>query len=251
MTGSSHSTAELVNNLFITVSILEAKDIMVRSIALPVLGAGYQGIDDSYMMNLLLESAIKHFSRSASIERILFVEKNSQRAEALDQAMNTVLKRSKVVLPINSMVAGVKKEILEKIKHLKEDCRISNGIIAEMQEIIMKDNLKSVDLGVVGRKLVEAIAQEMIPDKHIVLYQKIQSLHYMGVSEWVLSYMHVLRILGNEAVHKIDCENRFPKQLDESDLLMCLFAIQRIIDFWGTYCKHQQDYCNKRMMQIN
>jgi len=69
------------------------------------------------------------------------------------------------------------------------------------------------------------------------LMSKIESLKSQGVSQWIMSYMHTIRIFGNEAVHDKVQANRNPKSVDEKDLEIGMYCMIRIIDFYLSFRK--------------
>jgi hypothetical protein len=48
----------------------------------------------------------------------------------------------------------------------------------------------------------------------------------------VISYLHTLRVIGNEVVHIRDHGDRLPGALEDYDIAMCLLSIQRVVQFW-------------------
>jgi hypothetical protein len=47
----------------------------------------------------------------------------------------------------------------------------------------------------------------------------------------------MLRIFGNEAVHDKKDKNITPEYIDVNDLTVCLFCLQRILNFYINYKK--------------
>jgi isopropylmalate/homocitrate/citramalate synthase len=64
------------------------------------------------------------------------------------------------------------------------------------------------------------------------LIKKIESLSTIGVSQWILSYFHTIRIFGNEAVHSKDFKNRIPEFVDDKDLEIGMYCMLKIIEFY-------------------
>jgi hypothetical protein len=62
-------------------------------------------------------------------------------------------------------------------------------------------------------------------------FETMQGLRKRQVAEWVISYLNLLHAFGNEAAHH-KTQNTHPPEIDGHDLAMCLFAIQRVLDFW-------------------
>jgi hypothetical protein len=67
-------------------------------------------------------------------------------------------------------------------------------------------------------------------------YKALKSKH---VAEWIISYLNLLRTIGNETAHepmdRRESQSRRPPKLDRGDLALCLFAIQIVLDFWADW----------------
>ena len=62
---------------------------------------------------------------------------------------------------------------------------------------------------------------------------KIDELSNRGVAGWIRSYMHVLRMLGNESAHEKDNSGKRPAFASEDDLVISLFCLLRVWNFWA------------------
>jgi hypothetical protein len=73
----------------------------------------------------------------------------------------------------------------------------------------------------------------MLPpeDKRKHLYAQINLLRKEPVAPWIISYLNLLRVFGNEAAHH-KSEQQYPAAIAGDDLALCLFATQRVLDFW-------------------
>jgi hypothetical protein len=88
-----------------------------------------------------------------------------------------------------------------------------------------------------GRVLREyVIAQVLISEdtKRMRPYDIMLSLRGKMVAEWVICYLSLLHAFGNEAAHH-KTQNSLPREIDTNDLAACLFAIQRVLDFWFSW----------------
>lgn len=63
------------------------------------------------------------------------------------------------------------------------------------------------------------------------LSRGISSLKEDGVAPWTISYMHLLRVFSNEYAHSNYNRIRKPESLQEEDISVALFVLQRIVDF--------------------
>jgi len=51
----------------------------------------------------------------------------------------------------------------------------------------------------------------------------------------MISYLNLLRVFGNEEAHRekgASTQKRFPPQIVDQDLIVCLLTIGRVLEFW-------------------
>jgi hypothetical protein len=239
LVGGKLKISEVIENLFIVLSILEMKGVKVQTLALPVLGTGNQQQEPEIVIKELLNNSLKYMTHSPCMRRILFVEYNGNRAQQLDRAMNDVLGRVRVVLPKGKLFDGLRKEILKDL----ENARMHAGtksveLFNDARRFINSEQVRSFELGMVSRRLVEFIVNEIAPYKKKPvppLMNRIENLSEQGIAEWIRSYMHVLRIFGNESAHEKLKSDRRPKSVTEADMALCLFCLQRLLEFWVNF----------------
>ena len=94
-----------------------------------------------------------------------------------------------------------------------------------------------------GRSLAEALSAELCRAHGLKVdsnsFGNIDRLEKCGgagprVAKWILSYLHTMRTLGNEASHVVrqgDGEDRYPSELGEDDLQVLLTHIRRVLHF--------------------
>jgi hypothetical protein len=233
---SGFSIEEVIQNVFVALSVLEAKGIQVEEFALPLLGTGSLGIKPASVIRPLLDYSLEHLKRSGSLRRIKFVAHDQERASQLDEAMNDVLGRVRVVIPSGTAAAEARKQILEKIltvESLYEEH--TPEVFHDLRRTVENEQSRSFELGIAARRLVEFIANRILDDQQGRLFAKLEKIRKTSdprVAEWITIYMHVLRVLGNEAAHESGTQTRIPPALNESDLELCLFCVCRLLDFW-------------------
>ena len=98
-------------------------------------------------------------------------------------------------------------------------------------------NLYIQQFGMFGRKIVEIISKEVCIDMEIKpsdnAFSNIESIeNSKKVAKWINSYLHSLRVLGNEAVHIMESDFRIPDKLTQGDLLVIFANIIRILEFY-------------------
>jgi hypothetical protein len=236
--GHDLSITELIENVFVGIAILEAKGIPISSLVLPVIGAGSQKILPARILGSLLPAARRAIERSVNLERIAFVEINPTRAAELDTAMNGLLGRSNIRLPKGSLILNLRADILAAIS--KTHHLVPSGhrtLIDEMRRVLNIDDARSFEIGILGRRLVEFVVDDLLNKKKSSpnLDMKIDELSNRGVAGWIRSYMHVLRMLGNESAHEKDNSGKRPAFASEDDLVISLFCVLRVWNFWASW----------------
>jgi hypothetical protein len=224
-----------IENLFVMLSVMETKEYQVGSLAMPLLGAGSQRLRSELVLRNLLPSALDWLQRSRDLETISFVEIDSKRARALDEAMNDVLGRIDVTLQTDDVVGTVCSELTTQLHRLEK--KSGDGkpqLIQELRHTLRKEQIRSYEIGILSRRMVEHILNDLAGSQSLsgALYKQIDQSADWGVASWVRSYMHVLRLFGNEAAHEKTKGSRHPPEMDASDLAICLFCLQRVVGFW-------------------
>ncbi len=231
--GSTISIEDLLENVFITASIAEMKGIVIKTMALPVLGAGHQNIDPKSTIDMLLPRALSYLRRSSHTTKIVFVEISPERAALLNQAMNDTLGRVKIVLPKGELTKSIRTEIQTELNKLRHSPLSQSSIYDDIQRIIRSDSSRSFEIGIVSRRLAETIVDFVHPSKGVIdLYGKIEGTAQIGVAPWIRSYMHVLRVFGNESAHEQNRNARTPSNLEGADLSLCFFCLLRVLVFY-------------------
>jgi hypothetical protein len=231
--GGRLPVSDVIENIFLGLSILDAKGVEVASVAMPLVGAGSQGITPESVMAALLPAARKALSRLPCLTTIRFVEIDPGRVAALDQAMNNLLGRSKVTLPKSQLIGSLKTEIvtsLDSAAHFSPTAQ--SRLFDDMRRILGGETARSFEVGLLGRRLAEFVADDLLGGSKIDLVMKIKNLGPLGVAPWIRGYMDTLRLLGNESAHEQSGHKRVPSYVSEEDLAVCLFCIQRILSFW-------------------
>jgi hypothetical protein len=230
--GTTLPVAEVIENVFAALSLLEAKGNPVRTAALPVLGAGSQGLNAQEICRYLLKGATDFFRRSTSCKALLFVEINPQRADELARAMNEVLGRSNVVLPRQKLFDSLRDEITNQL--LRSDSLFTDA--TELREdwlrVLKAEEARSFELGILGRRLLERMVRDLGAAEKTTLKQQIEELGKKHVAPWICAYMHVQRQIGTEAAHEGKDPFRRPPFVEQADLLLCLSCVARLLDAW-------------------
>lgn len=239
ISGTPIPVHESIENVFVGLSVLEAKGGSVGAIALPVLGAGSMNIDSREIVRPLLQAAKSFFHRSAGISRVLLVEQNSSRVDALDAAMDEVLGRARAFTPLSELLESLRKDIENKLlQHagLFDDAHLS--LRDEWLRALASGRTRSIELGILSRRLLELLVSRIEPSGSGPLFNRIDALQKSGVAPWIRGYMHVLRQLGNEAAHEASGQSNWrPQSPEPVDAGLCLSCVNRLLEFWLSHGK--------------
>lgn len=234
MVGSEFPIEEVFENLFASIALLQSKGINIQSITMPLLGSGEQGIDREEIIKTLLPICKEALSNSSNLKSITFVERKLEKAKEIDLAINKFLGRTELQFPKNKVMESLKNEILDLAGQASHKNPKVN-LFREIQSVFRREDLRSFEAGVLARRLIEFIVDDLISSKEestgIDLFKKIETLHNRNIAQWISSYMHVLRIFGNESAHERN-KDRMPSELTENDFIISLFCLNRVLQFW-------------------
>ena len=233
MVGGKLEAKEVVENVFAVLSMLEMKNIKPETLALPVLGAGQQQLSATEIIKNLLDCAVRYMHQSSSIRKILFVARQENRAKELDQAMNGLLGRVKVVVPRGDWYDHTRRQILTSIQTGAQLAGKNTSVFVDAQRVFSSDQIRSFEMGIASRRLVEFVVANLL-GKNVGadLCGRIDNLSTVGVAEWLRSYMHTLRIFGNESAHEKQKLHRKPAVISEGDISVCLLCLAQVLQFW-------------------
>jgi hypothetical protein len=149
--GLDRTVEEAVDNVFMAAAVLEAKSVEVRTVLLPLLGAGGMGLDPEPVMQALLTSSLRHLGRLNNLERVCFIERAPEKATSLSRAVDTVLQRVKVALPKGELIEGVRRDILERVRTaLVRAPEAATRLLADLRRIVSNEESRSFEIGIVG-----------------------------------------------------------------------------------------------------
>jgi len=235
--GGRLEAGDIIENLFVVLSILEMKGVEVRSLALPVLGAGNQSLDPAEMIRALLTSMHKHRDHFRHLMRVLFIELNQERAAQLDKGINEHLGRIKLIVPKGQLFDSLRTDIRASLAIAEARSRSqSETLFSDLRRLLTSEQSRWFEIGMMSRKFVEYLVESILPAKEMEkdLWKNIDRLHSHGIARWITSYMHVLRVFGNESAHELT-KDRQPPNIDLRDMAVCLFCVKRLLEFWNDF----------------
>ncbi len=235
LVGGSVDLAQAIANIFVGVAILEARGHGPRTITMPLLGSGNQKLPPETVVAELFPAAEKALRRFPTLERVMFVDKDPVKVAGMDEALNQLLRRSRVLLPRGDLMGNLCVEICADIDAAAASIpHLTWPLFTEMKRILRDEKARSFEVGMLARRLVEIVVDDLLQGRKTLpeLASKIEKTVDVGVAPWIRSYMHLLRVLGNESAHEKLSDTRRPLYVAEDDLTVCLLCMQRVLRFW-------------------
>jgi hypothetical protein len=185
------------------------------------------------LLRPILEGAHWALRILKSTDRVCFVEIDENRANEMNIAMDDVLGRVKIAVAKGVVVDAIRAEIRDQLEKL-DNTDAEVGKLSERLRNAISHDSRSADIGMAGRLLREfVVAQILSPTdtKKLAPFDTMRELRSRHIAEWVIRYLDLLHAFGNEAAHHKTQHTR-PPEIESEDLTVCLFAIQRVMDFW-------------------
>ena len=234
---SEETIKRAVRSLFGLLAVAEINEVPIKRIAMPILGTGNQGLKIEHVMPWMIETISKLLGNLSSVQTVqLYVLREGARAaEILNALLEREQSASVGVSAEGEEMAGRVCAKLDTLLNKSATTEQDNAAASELRALLKRDAGSFVTLAALSRRLVEAIVQRVASEKgakaEAELIKKIEGLASHGVAPWMLSYMHTLRVFGNEAVHEKQKE-RHPKAVNKWDLMVLLLCLDRVLE-WG------------------
>jgi hypothetical protein len=189
----------------------------------------------------LLEIVLNWLQVSRQTRQINFVVHADDEIAGWNAAMDKVLGRTFEDGDYRQAIAELRAVLLARIAEiLKSE---SDPLIRQALELLAlalptQDHHTSIQqFGNFGRMTAEAMSQRLCRDLGLTPGESaFGNIELLGrspdVAKWIYSYLHCLRILGNEAVHLAERDQRIPKSLAAGDLTVILSNLSRVLDFY-------------------
>ena len=227
---------KIFRNLFITINVFEQMGHKIRTIALPPLGTGNQMLDFSETVAALLNQLGKQLKNNIGLERVMFVEYNEEKSRKLSKALDKTLNRVSFKLPVDKVITDLKKDIIKSIDKNATQELLGTDTFLFLKRTFDNPSAKSVEFGLACRRLAEKFITDMffadVDSSKMSFLQKIRKLSENNVAMWIVSYLHLIRVFGNEAAHEIGDGNVKPRSIAVRDITLLLFSTQRVVEFW-------------------
>jgi len=230
----AQNVVRAIRSLFGLLAVAEINALEVRTVALPILGTGEQGLGIDVVLPLIVETVSKLLMNLSGVETVLlYVNREGERASSI---LNQCLKRSDEALlrldRTDRRIALVGHKIQRILSFDRPRGRVA---FVELADLLTRDDGSFVTVAGVSRRVVEALMFEALDaageDVSGELIQNIEALSKLKVAPWVLSYMHMLRIFGNEAVHEKP-QDRRPNAVNQGDFGVLLICLDQVLEWW-------------------
>jgi hypothetical protein len=225
----------IVEDAFFSLPLLEARGLVLSTICLPILATGDHGLNAQQMIAPILKGSAWALRNLDSVERVCFVVRTEERARMISDAMNAELERPSVALPKSDLVDSILRDIPDRLEKIaKLDPHRNFGALGAK---LSRDST-SEQIGMAARQLRDDIITQIMNNRRNGQDRNAEynALKSEGVAEWIISYLNMLRTVGNETAHepmdRRKLESRLPPKLDRGDLALCLFVIQIVLEFW-------------------
>jgi hypothetical protein len=228
--GRVESFNEAMENLYLSLCLLESRGLGFKTIAMPILGTGNQRIALDQVMHDVISFSKKCLIRIPCLEQIILVSNTEEKTNILNEAMNHQLGRPSTTLPVTELSKNIQREICAKIDLIGV---VPGDPLDDLKRVLSSSQPSALEIALVSRKLLETLVQQMLSSSrtYIDLAKGISSLKEGGIAPWTISYMHLLRVFSNEYAHSNYNSVRKPESIQEEDISVALFVLQRIVDF--------------------
>ena len=237
--GINLSLSDIFENLFISLLVLEKKNFKIRRIALPFIGTGKQKIPVNEVAELLPGITEKFLTELKYLEKVTFIDSNESKIKLLSEKLNERLGRPNIMVAKGIFAENLRVSILKKISELQSLSVQYSPFLEEAKQAFFDTQLRGYQIAISGRKMLEIILTMVTKSTEGTLADKIVHLDAFRVAIWIKSYMHMIRIFGNEMAHTKVIYNQIPIEMTQEDILLNLVCIERTLDFANCYFKEK------------
>ena len=237
--GSHLPVEEAARNLYGLLMVAQLHDLEVRSVAMPLLGTGNQGIDPAEVLPGLMDMTRKMLHASPILERVVFMAFDPEALARIDSAMNSSLMRTDAevqALPPGGLPEAVRSELLNTLRRLHGsifEMKDSAELVTHLIDKLDGGGARWFEIASLGRRLCECLVLDLTEQEQTAsLLHSLQGLPDLGFARWFVNYLHTLRIFGNVASHISTSSATRPADVDADDFLSLLFCLNRVAKFW-------------------
>lgn len=231
------SFADQLRGAFAALRALAYLGHEVATVTLPMIG-GNRLDDIDGRARVMLQEVSRWLRAEAAATQVQAVVFYADELQVWDAAMDRALGRTLVGPGQDAVLDGLHKDVLRRLTSCASPA-IASSVSALRNELQRADGQLAVHtICTFGRKRVEEMCGELLRRRgakvHHELAKNVESLRESGVTApWVASYMHGLRVLGNESVHERGAHVSYsPRTLGNADLVHALAAIRALLESW-------------------
>lgn len=225
-----------IRGTYASIAALEHLGMSFPTVSMPVL-YGQRIVDYSAGIGTLLREAVTWLKKSEHTGAIQFVVHLDDELGEWDAAMNQCLGRTYVSSGHDAVIDSLRREIAH-LGRAHADGPLHGALRPLLDSLGAGESICIESVCVFGRKLVELMVSRLLAAHRLkesaILLNNIEELRKCAaLAPWILSYMHSLRIFGNETVHSRDGGADYrPPCLGTGDLVCALSAARALLAFW-------------------
>lgn len=220
----------ILDNLFLTIMLLEARGIPVRHMALPILGTGKSMFKLQEMTQRLLELSSTYFEKIEGLRQILFCAIDQQDVDQINEWMDETLGRKRIFIARGGNIDYWEGEIKGKVHELR-NCTISDAFRRTIDDLVNKlddPNDEARLTGVAARRFLEAFTLELNPTSKDDLDKRIRAWNKQFMSHETLMQAGLYaKAYGNRSTHyqPTQINAGISDQVEYETFLHCFFQV--------------------------
>ena len=241
------STINLLINS--SLAILEIQDKPIKSISLPVICGHRMKTKSEYdkLTKILISLTAKWLKKSEFSNEINIGVFYKSETNLWNDSMNNVLGRT----PLDK--GGFLNDLLhdfQRVLDRNSEGPLSSAILPMRENLYSSDKIGVENFLIHSRKLVEILITKMAQHFNVKLggelMSNIEKFRHVRIAPWILSYMHTLRVFGNEGVHvRLDNKTYSPNQLSDTDFINGVTMLKALLIYWEDIIqKENKDFNN-------
>jgi hypothetical protein len=217
----------------------------IRTLAIPALGTGIQGFDVHRVAERIVTLSRSALEHSRFLERIFFVAFDEPTAARFCDAIEARIERIRMPLASERLWAA-RRDAAGRASNLLGSGRLPNSSRAALEDLhrlLLWSDAGNFELAIAGRRVAELVVEAKlgkVNDRKDDLLRRIERLAEHHVADWVRSYLHTLRVFGNDSAHAKHADSRIPSRIDERDIELWCLSLHRILDFWQSIAVNSQ-----------
>ena len=246
----AHLYETALHSLLGSVAYLEVQGRLdgVESLAMTVLaGDRVRSFDPRQILKSLLAAAQRLLRMTTELRHLRLVVYDIEDAARYREALEDLLQPPRLAVP-DAAILAVRTELRQVLESpVFRTPSVQRAFAEELEAALGSDELSVLQLGQAGRKLAEFVADTAcatfpsaqarlaaVRPRNRTLMQRLLAMQD-DVAPWVVSHLHNLRTLGNEAAHYKGTVGYVPAGLTTHEALALLVSIHRCALFWSDH----------------